>query len=254
MVVRLRSVSDGCRVARISRDGSSGTCLVQRDACLSFEMMASTVRCSIPVIVEFVLPSETSVLLLETTACRSLLYLVFVRLTGWMALLARSAASKEVELLVLRQEVAVLRRQNPKPKLVWAGRVPGVTDVRLAHGRLTCRDACAGRADGTGEPSLGYRRIQGELLGLGYLAGEGTGAGIEGARVWLGRLELAPSWRLATAPPRIGHPRCRPALAPPADSRAGGPAVAASSTGAGLAGDEPQVKVERPQRSEDVRP
>ncbi len=42
-----------------------------------------------------------------------MLYLIFVRLTGWMALLARSAASKDAELLVLRQEAAVLRRQNP---------------------------------------------------------------------------------------------------------------------------------------------
>lgn len=46
----------------------------------------------------------------------------FVRLIAWMALLARSAASKDAELLVLRQEVAVLRRQNPRPKLDWADR------------------------------------------------------------------------------------------------------------------------------------
>ncbi len=51
-----------------------------------------------------------------------MLYLIFVRLTGWMALLARSTASKDAELLVLRQEVAVLRRQDPRPKLDWADR------------------------------------------------------------------------------------------------------------------------------------
>lgn len=55
-----------------------------------------------------------------------MLYLMFVRLAGWLAgwlvLLARSAASKDAELLVLRHEVAVLRRQHPKPRLDWAER------------------------------------------------------------------------------------------------------------------------------------
>jgi hypothetical protein len=60
-----------------------------------------------------------------------MLYLVFVRLTGWMALLARSAASKDAELLVVRQEVAVLRRQNPKPKLDWADRMVIAALARL---------------------------------------------------------------------------------------------------------------------------
>ena len=60
-----------------------------------------------------------------------MLYLTSVRLTGWMALLARSAASKDAELLVLRQEVAVLRRHNPKPKLDWADRAVLAALTRL---------------------------------------------------------------------------------------------------------------------------
>src|SRR3982074_3294330 len=51
-----------------------------------------------------------------------LLYLIFDRLLGWQLLLGRTPPSKDVELLFLRQEVAVLRRANPTPRLDWADR------------------------------------------------------------------------------------------------------------------------------------
>jgi hypothetical protein len=45
------------------------------------------------------------------------LYLIFDRLLGWLMLLGRASSSKDVELLVLRHEVAVLRRTNPRPRV-----------------------------------------------------------------------------------------------------------------------------------------
>ena len=60
-----------------------------------------------------------------------MLYLLFVRLAGWMVLLAGSATSKDAELLVLRQEVAVLRRQNPRPGMDWADRAVIAALARL---------------------------------------------------------------------------------------------------------------------------
>ena len=52
-----------------------------------------------------------------------LLYLIFRQVLGLVLLSCRSSSAKDVELLVLRHEVAVLRRTNPRPRLGWADRV-----------------------------------------------------------------------------------------------------------------------------------
>jgi putative transposase len=51
-----------------------------------------------------------------------LLYLIFLYLLNLLMLLGRSSASKDIEVLVLRHEVAVLRRTNPRSHLDWAER------------------------------------------------------------------------------------------------------------------------------------
>jgi putative transposase len=136
-----------------------------------------------------------------------LLYLIFVRICGWLVLLGRSSASKDAELPVLRHEVAVLRRAHPRPRLDWAdprgprsaGPVPADTaaDAPAGHPgtvlRWHRRRLVAAWSPGkwtyprrTGRPpvsaeitaliarlatednSWGYKRIQGELLKLGH--------------------------------------------------------------------------------------
>jgi hypothetical protein len=60
-----------------------------------------------------------------------LLYLIFRQLVAWLGLRARSSGSKNAGILVLRHEVAVLRRQVSRPRLSWADRAMFASLTRL---------------------------------------------------------------------------------------------------------------------------
>jgi len=45
-----------------------------------------------------------------------LIYQIFSKLLSWMVLRTRSDATKDIAILVLRPELAVLRRRAPRPR------------------------------------------------------------------------------------------------------------------------------------------
>jgi putative transposase len=137
-----------------------------------------------------------------------LLYLIFLQLVNLLLLLSRSSASKDVELLGLHHEVAVLRSANPKPRLNWADRAVLAALVRALprmlrghrlvtpgtilrwHPHLVAKEWTYPHR--VGRPpveekvavliermarenqSWGYQRMQGELLKLGHRVGAST--------------------------------------------------------------------------------
>ena len=68
-----------------------------------------------------------------------LIYRSLATLLLWLALSARSSASKNAEILVLRHEVAVLRRGNPRPRMDWADRAVLVALARILPRALRAR-------------------------------------------------------------------------------------------------------------------
>jgi len=85
-----------------------------------------------------------------------LIYLMFAKLLGWMMLRIRSDTTMDIEILVLRHQLAVLQRQTPRPRMCWADRAMiAAVALRLLYLICECRCGAPGRRTarlGAGDP------------------------------------------------------------------------------------------------------
>jgi hypothetical protein len=103
-----------------------------------------------------------------------LLYLIVIRVLGWLVLLGRGQALKDAEIMVLRHAVAVVRRQVTRPKPDWADRAILAAVVGF------CRPRC--------ERSGWSRQRRCWLVTAAWSHGRGhirIGLGPEQARLWV---------------------------------------------------------------------
>jgi len=121
------------------------------------------------------------------TVTLRLLYQIFQQVVGLLLLMGRAAATEDVEILVLRHEVAVLRRTNPRPRLDWADRAVFATLIRRLPTRLRAHRLVAPNATALAPPPRAHQVNADGLRLTPGRAGRDPGWGSDGPAQTHGR-------------------------------------------------------------------